>query len=295
MHARRPQITIVRDMDSRIMVSRGLFRQILAAITALRPLPPPDRQYTPRPMAGSAGHLGNGGSNCVDGLDFWRDCVCREHRSGSVAGAMTRGDSVMGVKLWGAAALALGAGLLAAAPAQAAFVFTMQEVAGGVELNGSGTINTAALTIGGDNGFGVAGVLPGQGVVRAGDSSLDMTEWFGVTGPASFGPGNANLNTTARSGDPIVIVGIGGYLLLHKDYASGSQISNTGLFAGATLALLGVTPGDYVWTWGREDQADSLTLRILDSTAVPEPATALLLGAGLLGLAVARRRAKRDA
>lgn len=184
---------------------------------------------------------------------------------------------------------------MAAAPAQAAFFFTMQEVAGGVELNGSGTINKAALTIGDGNSFGVSGVLPNQSVIRGGNGSFDLTEWFGVTGPASFGPRNTNVNTTARSGDPIVLVGIYGFLLLPDNYVSGSPLSNTGFFAGSTLASLGVTPGTYVWTWGREDQADSLTLNIIGPTVVPTPGSALLLGTGLLGLAAARRWAKRGA
>ncbi|WP_170984910.1 PEP-CTERM sorting domain-containing protein [Roseomonas sp. AR75] len=189
----------------------------------------------------------------------------------------------------GGVALALGLAL-AAAPAKAAFVFTMQEVAGGVELNGSGTINTAALTIGDPNSFGVSGVLPNEGVIRGGNGSFDLTEWFGVTGPVSFGPGTVNKNTTARSGDPLVLVGIYEFLLLPDDYVSGSQLSNTGFFGGSTFASLGVTPGTYVWTWGREDQADSLTLKIIDPTAVPAPASAALFGAALLGLAALRRR-----
>lgn len=201
----------------------------------------------------------------------------------------------MGMKTAAVAALALGVGLMAAAPSQAAFVFTMKEVAGGVELNGSGTINTAALTKGDPNSFSVAGVLPDESVIRAGESSSDVTEWFGITGPASFGPGTINRNTSARSGDSMALVGIFGFLLLPDDYDSGDPLSNTGFFAGSTYASLGVTPGTYVWTWGRLAEADSLTLNIVAPTGVPTPGTVLLAGTGLLGLAAARRRAKRGA
>jgi PEP-CTERM motif len=46
-----------------------------------------------------------------------------------------------------------------------------------------------------------------------------------------------------------------------------------------------VTPGTYVWTWGTEDN-QNFTL-IIGAAAIPEPASAALLGAALAGLLLA--------
>jgi hypothetical protein len=57
------------------------------------------------------------------------------------------------------------------------------------------------------------------------------------------------------------------------------------VYAGATFASLGVTPGTYVWAWGSAATADSLTLQI-GPAAVPEPVSLSLLAVGVAGLAV---------
>jgi hypothetical protein len=73
-------------------------------------------------------------------------------------------------------------------------------------------------------------------------------------------------------------------------YVSGTSLSATSTYAGATLLSLGVTPGTYTWTWGTGVHADSFTLDIV-APAVPDSgSTVSLLGCALLGLAALRRK-----
>jgi hypothetical protein len=64
---------------------------------------------------------------------------------------------------------------------------------------------------------------------------------------------------------------------------SGSPLTASAFWNGATFSSLRVTPGIYEWTWGSGPTADRLVLNI------PTPASvSLLAGAGLL--AMRRRR-----
>jgi hypothetical protein len=76
-------------------------------------------------------------------------------------------------------------------------------------------------------------------------------------------------------------------------YVSDSSLSDAATYDNETFASLGVTPGTYIWTWGRGPN-QKFTLVI--PASVPEPSTVLLLvfGAGFASvpLAHARRRAR---
>ena len=74
------------------------------------------------------------------------------------------------------------------------------------------------------------------------------------------------------------------------EYVPGDPLSGTSVYARATFASLGVTPGTYVWTWGSGANADSLTLQIGHAPAVSEPASMALLALGVAGLGVRRWR-----
>jgi hypothetical protein len=53
-----------------------------------------------------------------------------------------------------------------------------------------------------------------------------------------------------------------------------------------------VTPGTYVWTWEVPGAAADDSFTLIIPTAVPEPASLTLFGAGFTALAFLRRRRK---
>ena len=86
------------------------------------------------------------------------------------------------------------------------------------------------------------------------------------------------------------IAGNDRYLLVPPGYVSGSPLTTSSTYDGATFASLSFTPGIYTWTWGSGANADSLTIT---SAIVPEPSAWVLAlgGAGLLGVVARQRRA----
>jgi hypothetical protein len=186
----------------------------------------------------------------------------------------------------GVAVVALGLLLGTARPAQAALILTMEEVGGDVIVEGSGTANLDGLSFflsGGGNGF----IAPVIAFAIVGGSGL-IDVYSGLSGPGSFGPGAAAAQSSG-TGD---VFGVEGQqlLVLPSGYVSGAPLSGTSVYAGATFASLGVTPGTYVWTWGSTNTTpDSLTLQI-GPAAVPEPVSLSLLAVGVAGLVVRRWR-----
>jgi hypothetical protein len=74
-------------------------------------------------------------------------------------------------------------------------------------------------------------------------------------------------------------------LVLPVGYLSGSPLSSSATWDGATFKSLGVTSGVYKWTWpvaDAFDKDDSFTL-----IAVPEPSTWIMMLAGFAGLSLA--------
>lgn len=168
-------------------------------------------------------------------------------------------------------------------PAQAAFIATMKEVAGGVIMTGAGSIKLDGLTpLGPDRNTGL--ILPKFSVVSfAPPTGGDTDSYIGINPPPPFGPGDATLASSLIG--KIIVFDTTSHFFVERGYASGDPLAATETFDGATFASLGVTPGTYVWTWGAGDTADTFTLQI-----VPEPATALLLGLPVGAIMLSRRR-----
>jgi hypothetical protein len=188
-------------------------------------------------------------------------------------------------------------GFVLCAPAQAAYTLTIQPSMTGVTATGAGSINFDALELYADDELGSSLLEASGGAIIVGPTTdTDDTFYSGIAGPADFGPGEEFL---ADMGDG-AIVGLGtfdetsgGVVAVPLGYVSGASLgTSTATWSGATIASLGLTPGDYVWTWGSGTSADSFTLDIVSGgmPAAPEPGTWTMMLLGLAGLAFVRAR-----
>ena len=190
-------------------------------------------------------------------------------------------------------AIALATGFFGS-QAKAAFIVNLvEDGSGNVVGTGSGTIDTTDLTLGSTINQH-ATVFPSNGELILGPTgNTSCTFYSGVTGPTTeFGIGSFT-NPSSGSGNLVEINGGTDHLFLPLGYSSGTALSDTDTWNGASFSSLGATPGTYVWTWGTGADADSYTLNV--GSSVPEPASlSLWLGVGaaaLLALLGRRRRA----
>lgn len=172
-------------------------------------------------------------------------------------------------------------GCAQALPASAAALFVFRQEAGGVFGVLSGSLDLAGLV--GEPGFSVSGaaLFPGDALLVSGEPGGVPATGYLASGPSRIG--TDTFAVPVRSGLAFTLATSA--LFLDSAYQSGTPVSGSMVFAGATFASLGVDLGDHVWTLGNDE---TFTL----SFVVPEPgALPLLAGAlGLLGLVGGRRR-----
>lgn len=189
-------------------------------------------------------------------------------------------------KALGLAASLASAALCAPNPAGAAFLYSVVQSGPDVLVTGSGSANTAGLLELFVAGCPSSGVNASTSYFGAGTGLC--TAYGFITGPA-LGSGPATFASSV-SGDAFQLAPAQSRLFLPLEYVSGSTLSNSMTFANQTYATLGLTPGDYTYTWGSGPTADQATIRIAP-TPIPEPATPALLATALLALIILRRRA----
>jgi len=175
--------------------------------------------------------------------------------------------------------------LASQATSRAGVIIDMQQVGGDVVATGSGSIDTIELTfVGNTNNAALvwAGFPLGSFAVVGGTTLVSEDVYSGITGPSSFGSGD-QFFATSGSGDVFGVVA-NNVLDLPSGYVSGSPVSATSAWSGASFSSLGLTPGSYTWTWGTGAHADSFTLNI-GAAPVLEPGTlTMALLAGLAGI-----------
>jgi hypothetical protein len=109
-----------------------------------------------------------------------------------------------------------------------------------------------------------------------------------VSGPISLGPGGLSLASSSSGilvGVSVPITGQPPRVWTDRSYVSGLPINSTAQWNNQTIASLGLTPGQYVYTW----PADSLTINV---QAIPEPSSIGLMALG--SLAILYRLRKRS-
>jgi len=203
----------------------------------------------------------------------WPECNIHE---GEMLTSLRRVSFIVG---------ALAVITLARSTAHAAFILTFTQNGSDVDATGSGTINTSAFSPPYDDGE-LGSVYPAAaGAILGAPDLVDELTYYGVSGPSSFGDGGYK-NASSGGGDVVgIITGVG--LVVPEGYVSGAFLSGTSTYDNETIAGLGLTPGDYVYTWGSGPTADSLRV---DIPSVPEPTSLATLGISASALLLRRRR-----
>jgi len=148
--------------------------------------------------------------------------------------------------------------------AQAAATITFSQVGNDVQASLTGTLSLAGLTADG------AGITPnarvrggglGANVVLGPSTNTAATSYSPISGPQSIGCSTSNIDASSGSAGPNGPFGInmsGNRLLVPVGFVSGSNVTASATWTGATISSLGLTSGTYVYTWGLE----SLTIII---------------------------------
>ena len=169
--------------------------------------------------------------------------------------------------------------------ANAAFTFTFRETTTGVAATGTGSIDLTGLSRIGEDLLPTTGISAQAAIAGVAGT---VAVYTGIAGPGGFGIGSPTV-ASEGGGDSVAVNGSSGFIGVPRAYVSGSHLSSTMEFAGATFVTLGLAPGIYTWNWGNGSNADSLTVEI-GAVATPEPASATVFGAGVPGLVWFRRR-----
>jgi len=187
-------------------------------------------------------------------------------------------------------AVALAAPFSPVAANASPYVVMVEQSGLNVVSTGSGVIDTTGLSEGGTSDI-LAELSGTPAVVVIGPAcGSSLTAWSGIVGPGNIGTGGGNEESSGTG----VLIGLDASalgILLPVGYA-GTNLSDSGTFDGTTLAGLGLTPGNYTWSWGAlADQ--SFTVEIVGTTTTPVPAALPLFagGIGMIGL-LARKRHK---
>lgn len=179
--------------------------------------------------------------------------------------------------------------------ARASVVTTITQDGANVDVTAFGTLNLTALTLVGSTTVN-AGIFPSAGTIVTGPAgNVDLYTGNSFTGPSSFGSGGVIAPVSGGTGNTLGVEGqFPAGLIVPAGYKSFASLFSTLVFDNATIALLGLTPGTYTWTWGSGVAADSLTLNIAQ-TPIPTALPLFATGLGALSLLGWRRKRKAAA
>ncbi len=159
--------------------------------------------------------------------------------------------------------------------AHAAYTITIEQSGANVVASGSGTINTAALTIPlNSSNIPIARNMNSTNatVVVGGGGNID--QYKTISSPSNFGSTTSTVATAnSGTGSAFGVNGKSTSLYVPTGYVSGTAISGTSQWNTTTLGTLKLTPGTYTYTWGSGANADSVTVKILGSPSLSVSAT----------------------
>jgi hypothetical protein len=192
-----------------------------------------------------------------------------------------------GLSILAACALVVGGTLAANADP---YVVTFEQIGLNVVATGSGNIDLTGLTLSTTiHPILAAGVNPPEAVVNLSSGTSDLyTGTFsgppgGVLGPG-FGPGTGIPGplfepATSSTGNLVFFSLTFSSVHVFEGYVSDASLgTSTDTWDNATFTSLGLTSGNYEWTWGTlPDQ--SFTIEVGAPVGVPSP----IAGAGLPG------------
>jgi hypothetical protein len=147
------------------------------------------------------------------------------------------------------------------------FNVTVSQVGPDVVWSGSGSFNTTSLISNGTQpltaGFSAPNAAWAIGDPTSPGPTLDI--YSGVTTfPTSFGTAGGTIGTPSGFGDNFGILpnGTNRNLLVPTGYTSGSFISNSTTYVGATIAGMNLIPGVYTWSWGTGGNTSTIVMII---------------------------------
>jgi len=144
--------------------------------------------------------------------------------------------------------------------ASSGLVFTLEEIGGDVIGTLSGSLDLDNAVLGNSTGISAIGarINPPSPFISTGSNGTNVDSYLLSSAPV-FGPGEASfetltfasmftgdifsLTTDFVGGDPAFVPSA----LLPDGYVSGTALSASMLFAGATFESLGITPGIYIY------------------------------------------------
>lgn len=181
---------------------------------------------------------------------------------------------------------------LIANPAQASVTIAFTQDSAGVGIDVQGSLDTSSFDV-----FYHASIV--DNYINPASGAIYINDPWGTAynaGPKndlpSFGSGG-HANPTSASGTfglfPFNPYWSKSVIVLPRNYVSGSALSASSFYAGATFASLGIDPTDFI-----HEIVSGQTINITFATAasgVPEPATwaMMILGMGMVGAAMRRR------
>ncbi|MEM9268633.1 MAG: hypothetical protein AAGA78_06820 [Pseudomonadota bacterium] len=177
--------------------------------------------------------------------------------------------------------------------AEAAVVISVSETAGDTTFLIEGSIDTDATTlIAPSTSFDTLGFFSPNRQVTSLTDLVPINIFSVASAPGPFGPNLAlPTNATSRSGDEFAVTDID--FVLAQSYVSGSSLSSSLFFQGATINSLGLISGSYVWTLA--GSGDTITLEVPAAVPLPPAVALILAGLGALTVIGVRKPRGRDA